>query len=167
MTAPEMHTPLAPLAPDLPLVTWTAPAGRLRHRSILVMLEPGAQVAALLERAIALAVRDHARLTLLTVVPEPPATIWFAPLLAEDPRRAIEADRRRLLRAAVRTVPITVPVTTVLVHDRRAGALVKELRRGEHDLVLMSGTRGARAARALVRRSDVTVMVLGEATKGA
>jgi nucleotide-binding universal stress UspA family protein len=147
--------------------TWTTPEAQpARLRSILVALDPGGPVSGLLEQAIGLAVRDRARLTLLSVVPEPPATLWLAPLLVEDPRRANEADCQRLLCTAVRAVPVTVPVTTVLGRGRRSDALLRELRRGGHDLLLVSGGRAARIVRSLNRRSAVPVLVLGTAQEG-
>ena len=61
----------------------------------------------------------------------------------------IEHDFDKLLRDAVERVPDDLPVTTVHASGPPAQAILSEVERGDHDLIVM-GSRGLGLARALM-----------------
>ena len=115
--------------------------------NILVAVDGSADADLALEHAIDLALSQRSRLTLITAVAALPASAYLGfngllPPLAGDP--CIDADR--VLRAALARVPEELPVTTILSQDPIRGAIMREIKRGEHDLVVM-GSRGRGALR--------------------
>jgi nucleotide-binding universal stress UspA family protein len=137
-------------------------------RDVLVVVDatPDAQEA--LTQAIDLAQRERSRLTLITVERRLPACAYLGvaaalPLVIP----AAEAEARRLMCEALSHVPADVPVTTVLATPPLRQALMTEVKRGGHDLIVMGARpRGrVRAAFAslgnyLVRHSPVPVLVV-------
>jgi nucleotide-binding universal stress UspA family protein len=125
-------------------------------RDILVAVDGSPHGARALTEAIDLAVSAHARLTVMTCVPDPSGwllsggayggSIDYGALAAEAEREYV-----RLLEEAVGDVPAELPVTKVLQHGRPAERILEQLHNGSHDLVVM-GSRG---------RGDVRSLVLG------
>ena len=143
-----------------------------RYRSILVGIGPGAAGSAALDEAVALAAREGARLTLLAAVGSPPAPTWWAPTLPENPFEVLLQACEARLRRARQAVPADVLVTTLVRSGEPAPALIGELQRGHHDLVVIGARAHAawwrgRVRRAVVRRSPVPVLVAVNSAQGA
>jgi nucleotide-binding universal stress UspA family protein len=122
-------------------------------RNILVCVDGSPQSDRALSQAIDLASSERSRLTILTAVPRPPywaCTSMTAanvePLAADLAREAKEA-----LRAAVDRVPDDMPLTKILTREPIREALMKQIKTGRYDLVVM-GSRG---------RGALTSSVLG------
>jgi nucleotide-binding universal stress UspA family protein len=115
-------------------------------RRVLVEFDGSDEAWDALRRAIAVAVRDNALLTVAGVVEEPPC--WFAmtpaalPYTRDSLRRDAEREVERQLAAARDEVPATVSVTTQVLRGRTAQALAAFAQEGGYDLVL-AGPRSA------------------------
>ena len=112
-------------------------------QNLLVCIDGSAHADRALREAIDLATAGHGRLTLLTAVCRPP--YWatspvtipaIEPLASELASKAQES-----LAAAVKRVPESIPVTTVLSQKPIREALTERLRDGHYDLLVM-GSRG-------------------------
>jgi nucleotide-binding universal stress UspA family protein len=104
-----------------------------------------------LAHAIELAQDGNARLTILTATPCPPAATLTGPGAAAIAATAagFENDFDKILRAAVERVPDDLPVTTVHASGPPAQAILSEMERGDHDLIVM-GSRGLGLAGSLM-----------------
>jgi len=116
--------------------------------NILVAVDGSADADAALAHAIDLAESEHTRLTLMTAVTEVPPTAYLiageeAGHLSESVHRQAEA----VIRQARERVPADLPVTTVLSEQPIRVALIRQLKKGDYDLVVM-GSRGRGAVRA-------------------
>jgi nucleotide-binding universal stress UspA family protein len=116
-------------------------------RNILVAIDGSPHAEQALTDAIDLAGSENARLTLFTAVVQPPAVVYLAPgapvtRLAHDAEAAAEAV---LMRARAR-VPANVSVTTMLTSQPVMRAVLRQIKEGHHDLVVM-GSRGRGAVR--------------------
>ena len=120
------------------------------HR-ILVAVDGSRHSDMALAHAIELARDGNARLTILTATPSPPGVALTGPGAAAiaAPAAGIEHDFDALLREAVDRVPDDLPVTTVHASGPPAHAILSEVKRGDHDLIVM-GSRGLGLARALM-----------------
>ncbi|HWT22168.1 MAG TPA: universal stress protein, partial [Solirubrobacteraceae bacterium] len=99
------------------------------YRSVLAVVDPGADRDPALERAVAEARAGRARLTLLCAVPPPCVLVCFASVCREALHaEALEATARDL-RSVVDGVPPDVPVTTVIAPVGLRHALRRELAR--------------------------------------
>src|SRR5205807_8098110 len=102
-----------------------------------------------LTQAIDLAAREHTRLTLITDVQKLPSVAYIG--LSAAPMTEVDAGARSWAESVLRTardrVPDEIPVTTVLTDQPIRGALIEQIRRGGHDLIVM-GSRGRGAVRA-------------------
>ncbi len=131
---------------------------------------PPAQMA--LDTAIELADATHALLTVVAVAPEvhdstlgyaaPPATFYGA-------QEQVQQEMRRLLDAAVDTVPADLPVTKILRIGAAAREIVDLAQHGGHDLIVI-GRRGrgefrslllGSVSRSVLHSSPVPVLVVG------
>jgi nucleotide-binding universal stress UspA family protein len=111
-------------------------------RDILVALDgsPAAQLA--LRQAIDLATTQRGRrLTLLAARPRPPAVAAATGVSLEELARTIDKQIDRLLREAVELVPEEIGVTTVSPDGPAGPAIVRQAKKGHHDLIVM-GSRG-------------------------
>ena len=116
--------------------------------NILVAVDGSADSDAALAHAIDLAESEHTQLTLMTAVAEVPPTAYLIPgeesaTLSESAHRQAEA----VIRQACERVPADLPVTTVLSDQPIRRALIRQIKEGHHDLVVM-GSRGRGAVRA-------------------
>lgn len=125
----------------------TAPAVQQRGiRRVLVEFDGSTSAWAALRRAIAVATRENALLTVAGVAEDPPC--WFAmtpaalPYTRESLRRDAEREVERQLAAARDEVPATLSVTTQLLRGRPVPALAALAEEGGYDLVL-AGPRSA------------------------
>jgi nucleotide-binding universal stress UspA family protein len=112
-------------------------------RSVLVAVDGSPHAALALSRAIALAQNDHARLTVMTVVPNVGEGAAASYVAVNPVALQHEADREgeRTLRAAVDTVPDDLPVRSLLRHGHAGPEIVAEIRASRHDVVVL-GARG-------------------------
>jgi nucleotide-binding universal stress UspA family protein len=116
--------------------------------NILVAVDGSPHADEALTDAIDLADAEHARLTLFTAIAPPPAIAYFGAIgeavttLIQD----AEAEAEAILRRARARVPDHVSVTTVLTRQPVQPALVRQIKAGHHDVVVM-GSRGRGAVR--------------------
>jgi nucleotide-binding universal stress UspA family protein len=116
--------------------------------NILVAVDGSADADAALAHAIDLAESEHTRLTLMTAVAELPAAAYV--MAGEEAGRMIErapGQAEAVLRQARDRVPADLPVTTVLSEQPIRLALIRQIKQGGHDLVVV-GSRGRGAVRA-------------------
>jgi nucleotide-binding universal stress UspA family protein len=129
-------------------------------RSILVGIGPGGSPRAL-EAAAALALREHARLTVLAAVARPIPFISAAPIaLPYDAVHAADAECTDRLHDAIASLPADLSVTGLRRSRRVRAALLAELREGGHDLVVIGAGRRSRVARTLLRHAGTPVLVV-------
>lgn len=111
--------------------------------NILVAVDGSEHAKRALTEAIDLAECENARLTLMTAVAEVPSVVYFGVSGAAagavlDER---QAEAEQILRDANARVPDDLPVTLVMTGDPIRTALIRQIERGRHDLVVM-GSRG-------------------------
>ncbi|HWF51876.1 MAG TPA: universal stress protein [Solirubrobacteraceae bacterium] len=110
--------------------------------NILVAVDGSPDADQALSQAIDLAESENSRLTLMTAVKEIPATTYLnaagvTGALIEEARTDAEA----ILRRACDRVPKDLPVTTLLTQEPIRLALIRQINKGHHDLMVM-GSRG-------------------------
>lgn len=137
-------------------------------RDVLVVVDATPDAREALTQAIDLARREHSRLTLITVERRLPACAYLGvaaalPLVIP----AAEAEARELMCKALAQVPDDVPVTTVLATPPIRQALMMQIKRGGHDLVVMGAPPRGRVRAAfgtlsnyIVRRGAAPVLVV-------
>lgn len=140
-------------------------------RDVLIGYDGSDNARLALMQAIAIAQRAHARLTVMSVVPDVAATVYAAWLAGGDPialEREMTIEVERTLEQAIVEVPGDLPVTRVLGHGHAGPALVERIDEQRCDLVVV-GTRGRGAIGSLllgsvteylVRHSPVPVVVV-------
>jgi nucleotide-binding universal stress UspA family protein len=113
------------------------------HR-VLVAVDGSRHADLALSMAIALAERDHARLAILTVIPNVTETAAMAYGAGVDPI-ALQADADRnaekTMRAALDAVPDDQPVDSVQRRGHAGPEIVAQVKAGNHDAVVL-GARG-------------------------
>jgi nucleotide-binding universal stress UspA family protein len=142
--------------------------------NILVAVDGSADADEALTQAIDLAESEHTRLTLISGVQKLPPVAFIGP--SAYPLADIDAGARSwaegVLRSARDRVPDDIPVTTVLTDQPIRGALIHQIRRGGHDLIVM-GSRGRGAVRAtllgsvshyILNHSPIPVLILHAGT---
>jgi nucleotide-binding universal stress UspA family protein len=116
-------------------------------RNILVAVDGSPDAAEALRDAIDLAESEHTRLTLVTAVPQISATGLLVPgAVTDDAIADTRAQAEAILRRALDQVPDDLPVSTVLTDQPIRPALIRQIKDGRHDLVVM-GSRGRGAVR--------------------
>src|SRR3954453_5412041 len=110
------------------------------YRNILVAIDGSPDADAALAHAAELARDQRARLTLVTAVPQVPATAMLASGAA-PPRSEVIKHYAELLRLAAAELPEDISVTTLLVEGPPARALVERSKSGAFDLIVM-GSHG-------------------------
>lgn len=120
-------------------------------RNILVAIDGSADAEQALAQAIDLAASQQARLTLFSgiVVPPPVGYVGVSGDVTANLVHEAEAEAETTLRAAVGRVPEGVSVDSVLSSEPVRPALVAEITKGGHDLVVM-GSRGRGAVRSVL-----------------
>jgi nucleotide-binding universal stress UspA family protein len=139
--------------------------------SILVPVDGSAHADAALVQAVDLARCQGARITLLAAWRP---FIWYGGAVApvgvdvEQIESDVEAEARRIAEAARDQVPAGIETEVVVACERPADAIIREVERGSHDIVVM-GSRGRGSLRSLLlgsvslsvlHRSRVPVMVV-------
>ena len=116
---------------------------------ILVAVDGSPDAEQALTHAIDLAESEHTRLTLMTGVQKLPSVAYVG--LSGAPLAEIDASARSSAQAVLRRardrVPEDLPVTTILTDQPIRAAVIDQINRGRHDLVVM-GSRGRGAIRA-------------------
>ena len=111
--------------------------------NILVSIDGSAHADQVLTEAIDIAQAGLARLTLITAVRH--CSSWaYSPVSAGAAKQLeveLEHEAHKVMRDAVARVPDDLPVTKIITHDPIRPALMKEIKSGRHDLVVM-GSRG-------------------------
>jgi nucleotide-binding universal stress UspA family protein len=116
-------------------------------RNVLVAVDGSPDADRALAHAIDLAESEHTRLTLMTAVPEIPGPVYLMPGTAfGDLSAEARARAEKVLRRAREAVPDDLPVTTLLSDQPIRTALIRQIKDGQHDLVVM-GSRGRGAVR--------------------
>ena len=110
------------------------------YRNILVAVDGSPDADAALAHAAELARDQRARLTLVTAVPQVPATALLASGAA-PPRSEVIKHYAELLRVAAAELSEDVSVTTLFVEGPPARALVERSKSGAFDLIVM-GSHG-------------------------
>jgi nucleotide-binding universal stress UspA family protein len=111
--------------------------------NILVAIDGSPDADEALKQAIDLAESEHAQLTLFSSLVTPPAAAYIgagggmAATIAAD----AEAETESILRSAVEMIPNHVSVSSVLSSAPVRPALIRQIKDGAHDLVVM-GSRG-------------------------
>lgn len=119
--------------------------------NILVAIDGSPDAEEALVQAIDLAASERARLTLFSSVVMPP-TVAYAGVSGDVVTKITqeaEADTERVLRTALERVPGDVSVTSVRSSDPARPALLRQIKDGGHDLVVM-GSRGRGALRSVL-----------------
>ncbi len=116
--------------------------------NILVAVDGSPDADAALGHAIDLASSEHAKLTIFSAVPSPPAFAYSTPGAAalSDLAEQARKETDEIVRAAVARVPDDVSVTSVIRTEPAKPALLRQIADGGHDLVVM-GSRGRGAVR--------------------
>jgi nucleotide-binding universal stress UspA family protein len=116
-------------------------------RNVLVAVDGSPDAEQALTDAIDLAESEHTRLTLITAVPQIPATGLLVPgAVSDDELANTRARAEAILQRARDQVPADLPVSTVLANQPIRSALIRQIKAGHHDLVVM-GSRGRGAVR--------------------
>jgi nucleotide-binding universal stress UspA family protein len=115
-------------------------------RNILVCVDDSDHAQRALGEAIDIARAGNSRITILTAVCQPPA--WAASSIATSAAAIsmldLERDAVNIMRRAVARVPSDVPVTTMISRRPIRSALMRAVKSGDYDLLVM-GSRGRRA----------------------
>jgi nucleotide-binding universal stress UspA family protein len=116
--------------------------------NILVAVDGSPDAEQALTEAIDLAECEHTPITLITAVTQVPATVY---LTAGEELGTLVGDAyayaEAILRRARERVPDDLPVTAVLTEQPIRAALIDQIAKGGHDLVV-TGSRGRGGVRA-------------------
>jgi nucleotide-binding universal stress UspA family protein len=117
--------------------------------NILVSIDGSPHSDEALRQAIDIALADRSRLTLLTAVRHCPP--WaYSPVSAAAVQQLatdFEREAQRVMCEAVDRVPQSIPVTKIVTHNPIRTALMRRIKSGHHDLLVI-GSRGRRALKA-------------------
>jgi nucleotide-binding universal stress UspA family protein len=139
-----------------------------RYPRILVAVDDTPAAAFALRHVVPYALDQGSRLTLLTVVPDPPGVVAAAGISPQRVAEEMETEADKHLRHVAETLPQDLPVTTVLRHGDPAEEILKLVREEPVDLICM-GARGrgrvtgallGSVSTAVLHHSPVPVVVL-------
>jgi nucleotide-binding universal stress UspA family protein len=139
-----------------------------RYPRILVALDDTPAAAFALRHVVPYAVDQRSRLTLLTVVPDPPRVVVAAGVSPVKMAEEMESQADRHLRKVTATLPQELSVTTVLRHGDPAEEILALVRSEPVDLICL-GARGrgrvsgallGSVSSAVLHHSPVPVVVL-------
>jgi nucleotide-binding universal stress UspA family protein len=136
-------------------------------RNVLVVIDGSIDSREALEQAVDLAQRERSRLTLIAAERRLPTCAYLG-VAAAVPLAVPAADTwaRDLMRESLERVPGDIPVTTIVTGLPIRAALIRQLKRGQHDLVMLGEPPCGRLralmgslGHYLVRHSPVPVLV--------
>ena len=139
-----------------------------RYPRILVAVDDTPAAAFALRHVVPYALDQGSRLTLLTVVPDPPGAVAAAGISPQRVAEEMETEADKHLRQVAATLPQDLPVTTVLRHGDPAEEILRLVREEPVDLICM-GARGrgrvtgallGSVSTAVLHHSPVPVVVL-------
>ena len=139
-----------------------------RYPRILVAVDDTPASAFALRHVVPYALDQGSRLTLLTVVPDPPGVVAAAGISPQRVAEEMETEADKHLRHVAETLPQDLPVTTVLRHGDPAEEILRLVREEPIDLICM-GARGrgrvtgallGSVSTAVLHHSPVPVVVL-------
>jgi nucleotide-binding universal stress UspA family protein len=139
-----------------------------RYPRILVAIDETPAAVFALRHVVPYAVDQGSRLTLLTVVPHPAASVTAAGVAPQQLRDELEAEATKRLRRVAGGLPQALGVTTVLRHGDPADEIMRLVESEQFDLICM-GARGrgrlsgavlGSVSSAVLHRSRVPVVVL-------
>ena len=110
-------------------------------RNILVGLDGSESSQRALDHAIDLARSDDAKLTLMTVAPPVATYVTLGGVSIETMSAELDKWATNVLDEGARTVPPEITADRVQGRGHAGPEILKELRRGGHDLIVL-GTRG-------------------------
>jgi nucleotide-binding universal stress UspA family protein len=110
-------------------------------RSILVAIDGSETAWRALEAGAELAEALNAKLTVISVAPHVPPGAYRAGVDVPTLEHEVESEVDRLLSTAVDSLPGGLPVTVLHKHGGAGEAILKQLKHGDHDLLVM-GSRG-------------------------
>jgi universal stress protein A len=122
-----------------------------RYPRIMVAIDETPAAAFALRHVVPYAIDQGSRLTLVTVVPNPPGIVVAAGVSPQRLAEEMETRAEKHLRDVAATLPHELPVTTILRRGDPAEEILKLVREQPIDLLCM-GARG---------RGRVTGAVLG------
>jgi len=120
------------------------PLEELHLHRVLVAVDGSASAELALSVALTAALRDHAAITLITVVPDLLGDSGRWVVGAADPvilQEQADAEAQRVLRDTVERIPHDIPVTTVLRRGKPGPEIVAQARDQHYDALLL-GARG-------------------------
>ena len=139
-----------------------------RYPRILVAVDDTPASAFALRHVVPYALDQGSRLTLLTVVPDPPGVVAAAGISPQRVAEEMETEADKHVRHVAETLPQDLPVTTVLRHGDPAEEILRLVREEPIDLICM-GARGrgrvtgallGSVSTAVLHHSPVPVVVL-------
>ena len=139
-----------------------------RYPRILLAFDETPAAVFALHHAVPYALDQGSRLTLITVVPDPPAVVAAAGISPRRVAAEMESQADAQLRRVVATLPQQLPVTTILRHGDPAEEILRVVREQPVDLICM-GARGrgrvtgallGSVSTAVLHHSPVPVVVL-------
>jgi nucleotide-binding universal stress UspA family protein len=120
-------------------------------RNVLVAVDGSPDAEEALTQAIDLAESENTRLALITGVPKAPAISYlgYGGVAPAELDASAWSWAEGVLRQACERVPGDLPVSTILTEQPIRPALIEQIKRGQHDLIIM-GSRGRGAVRSAV-----------------
>ena len=112
-----------------------------RYHHVLVALDDSPAAACALRHAVGIALDQHARLTLVTVVPSPPIRVAAAGIAPVTLLAEMQAEASARLRALASSAPEQLSLTTVVREGEPAEEILALLDEEPFDLLCM-GARG-------------------------
>ena len=116
------------------------------YHNILVALDGSADSRTALKHAVTLARDQHAKLTLLTVVPHTATPV--GPGVAPPPET--DESHNEIIKEALAEIPRDIGVTTRLEHGEIADTILKLVASETYDLLVMGSHGHSRVHRALL-----------------
>jgi len=147
--------------------------GLPRFHRLLAVID-GSNHSVVIAAAATMALREKARLTLISVAPRLPATAgWGATAISTNRfQDAADGATHQLLREAAERLPDDVSATTLFRRGKASAEILAEIRRGDYDALLIS-TRGRGRRQVLngplsrhaMRRLNIAVILVHGSTQ--
>jgi nucleotide-binding universal stress UspA family protein len=129
-----------------------------RYPRILVAIDNTPAASFALRHVVPYAVEQRSQLTLLSVVPDPPAVAAAAGVSPQQLARQMETEAATHLREVAATLPQDLSVTTVLRHGDPAEEILAILREQPFDMLCMGARGRGRVAGAVLGSVSTAVL---------